>query len=63
MHIVIRSDRAQTVTGLAVFAEGEEREFSIDEIEGYQLIMGIPFHPDNLPDGVEVISVVVGEEE
>lgn len=48
---VVTSDRAQTVTGLAVFQEGEERTFNEMEAMGFHRIVGIPLAEGNLPEG------------
>jgi hypothetical protein len=63
MIFVVKSDRAQVVTGLGIFKEGETRRFSHGEIEGYMLISGIRFSPDNLPEGIVVTEIVLEEGE
>lgn len=51
---------ARTVDFLAVFAKGETKEFSEDEIEAYQGHFGVPLFSTPLADedefDVEVIS-------
>jgi hypothetical protein len=66
MQFRVMSDRAQTVTGLGVFAEDEERVMTVEEVMSFFAINGIPPHPDNLPEGVTIEAEVItgeGEEE
>jgi hypothetical protein len=51
---IVKSDRAQVVTGLGVFSKGEEREFTDAEAEGFQRITGLELNKDNVPEGVTV---------
>jgi hypothetical protein len=49
---------ARTVTFLAVFAKGEERDFTDEEIESFQAMSGVPFdNGKNLPEGFTVSKV------
>lgn len=58
----VKSDRAQTVTGLGVFAEGEERMMSVEEVHSFFTINGIPPHPDNLPEGLTIEAEALADD-
>lgn len=63
IHFVVKSKRAQTVTGLGVFEEGEEREMTVEEVKSFFTINGLPPHPDNLPEGLTIEAVATDDEE
>jgi len=58
----VTSDRAQSVDGLGVFAEGETRTFDADTAQGFRRLHGVSLLNGNVPDGIKVTIVVGGEE-
>jgi hypothetical protein len=59
----VKSDRAQTVTGLGVFTEGEERLMTVEEVASFFQINGVPPHPDNLPAGLTIEAEATPDED
>jgi hypothetical protein len=59
----VKSKRAQTVTGLGVFAEGEERLMTVEEVHSFFFITGLPPHPDNLPEGLVVEAEITPDDD
>lgn len=62
IQLRVTSDRAQTVVGLGVFAEGEERLMSLEDLESWVRTTGLIPDPENFPEGLEVELVVVDDE-
>jgi hypothetical protein len=53
MPYKIKADKAGMIDHLGVFAEGEERIFSDEEIEAFLAMKGVPAH-SALPEGFTV---------
>lgn len=58
----VKSDRAQTVTGLGVFEEDEERVMTAEEVTSFFVITGLRPEPSNLPEGLTIEAEVEGED-
>jgi len=53
---------ARTVDFLAVFAEGETKEFTQAEVEAFQSMAGVPVYSSVLADEDQFEVVALGEE-
>jgi hypothetical protein len=62
VKLELTSDRAQTVDGLGVFAEGETRVFTQEEVDAHFQMLGVPSELDNLAEGLTATAVVGGDE-
>jgi hypothetical protein len=62
---VTNKGEARTVDFLAVFAEGETREFTDEELDNFQHLSGVPVYSSILTDTeqFDVVAITEGEKE
>lgn len=63
LYRITNKGEARTVTFLGVFAEGETREFTQQEIDNYQAMNGVPLYSSELADEDQFDILTVGQSE